>query len=218
MAASNFDNLALNDINDPAAGTSNYVVPQRFTLRASYGNAFFGDNMTRVTMYAFNAQGQPQSYVMGSDALEGAGGFGRHLLYVPTGPSDPNVVFGPEFDTAGFFDWVSREGLSPGLQARNAQHAKWNSRVDLRIDQELPTFIGDSKARLFFKLYNLGNLLNEEWGHVNDAQFFSVQVVDSSVDPVTGQYIFEEFSEDTINDLIEVQSVWEARLGIEFSF
>lgn len=218
VARSNYENLALNDINDPIAGTSNYLVPHRFTLRASYGNAFFGDNITRATMYAYHSEGQPQSYVMGSDDLEGGGFFGRHLLYVPTGASDPNVVFEDSFDQAAFFDWVSREGLSPGLQARNAQHAKWSSRVDFRIDQDLPTFVGDSKARLFLKVYNLGNLINEEWGHVNDAQFFSVQVVESSVDDATGQYVFEEFDEDTVNELIETRSVWEARLGIEFSF
>jgi outer membrane receptor for ferrienterochelin and colicin len=218
VAVSNFDNLATSDINDPVAATSNYVAPHRFTLRASYGNEFFGDYTTRVTMFAFSAEGQPQSYVMGSNDLEGDGFFGRHLLYVPSGPTDANVVFDPGFETDEFFDWVAREGLDPGLQRRNAQHAKWSSRVDLRFDQELPTFIGDSRGRLFVKVYNLGNLLNDDWGKVNDAQFFSVQVVDSSVDPVTGQYVFESFSEDTVNDLLENRTLWEVRLGIEFSF
>jgi outer membrane receptor for ferrienterochelin and colicin len=217
-AGSNFDNLATNDVNNPGSGTSNYVVPDRFTFRASYGTEFFGDYTTRATLFAFSGEGQPQSYVMGSGDLEGDGFFGRHLLYVPTGPTDPNVIFDPGFETAEFFDWVGREGLSPGLQARNAQHADWSSRVDFRIDQELPTFIGDTKAKLFVKVYNLGNLLNDDWGKVNDAQFFSVQVVDSSVDPDTGQYIFESFTEDTVNDLLESRSLWEVRLGIEFSF
>jgi hypothetical protein len=218
VALSNFENLATNDINDPAVATSNYVVPQRFTFSATYSNAFFGDYLTRATMFAFASEGQPQSYVMGSGDLEGDGFFGRHLLYVPSGPSDPNVIFDEDFQTGEFFDWVAREGLSPGLQARNAQHAKWSRRVDMRFDQELPTFFGDTRGRLYLKIYNVGNLINDEWGLVNDAQFFSVQVVDSSVDQDTGQYIFESFSDNSIEDVIESRSLYEIRLGVEFNF
>ncbi len=218
VAGSNFDNLALNDLNDPRPGTSNYVVPHRFTLHASYGREFFGDNTTRFTLRAYSQEGQPQSYVMGSSDLEGGGFFGRHLLYVPSGPNDPNVVFDPAFDQTAFFNWVSREGLSPGLQERNAQHGKWSSRVDFRVTQEFPAFLGDSKGRLYMNIYNLGNLLNDDWGRVNDAQFFSVQVVDSSVDSATGQYVFEEFSDRSIDTVLENRSLYEIRFGIEIDF
>lgn len=217
VAASNFDNLALNDVNDPRPGTSNYVVPNRFTLHASYANEFFGDNTTRVTLRAYSQEGQPQSYVMSSADQEGGGFFGRHLLYVPTGPNDPNVVFDPAFDQAGFFDFVEREGLGPGLQPRNGQHAKWSSRVDFRLSQEFPAFIGDSKGRIYMNVYNLGNLLNDEWGRVNDAQFFSVQVVENSINS-NGQFVFEEFNDRSILDVLENRSLYEIRFGIEIDF
>ena len=87
-AGSNFENLALLDLNDPRPGTSNYVVPHRFTMRARYAHAFFGDYETRFTLYGTSSEGQPGTYVMFSGDLEGDGFFGRHLLYVPTGPSD----------------------------------------------------------------------------------------------------------------------------------
>ncbi|MDZ7769197.1 MAG: carboxypeptidase regulatory-like domain-containing protein [Woeseiaceae bacterium] len=218
VAGSNFENLATNDINDPGPGVSNYVAPHRLTFHASYANEFFGDNETRITMRAFASEGQPQSYVMGSSDLEGGGFFGRHLLYVPTGPTDPNVVFDPGFDTTEFFNWVNREGLGAGLQERNAQHAGWSNRIDLRMDQEFPAFVGDAKGRVFLKVYNLGNMLNDDWGKQVDAQFFSVQVVNSSVDPVTGQYIFESFSDRSVEDLLESRTLWEVRLGVEIDF
>lgn len=218
VAGSNFDNLATNDINNPAAGTSNYVVPQRFTFRASYANEYFGDYTTRFTMFGFASEGQPQSYVMGSSDLEGDGFFGRHLLYVPTDASDPNVVFDPGFDVDGFFNWVDREGLGSGLQERNAHHGKWSTRFDIRVDQEFPAFVGDARGRVFLKVYNIGNLLNDDWGRVNDAKFFSVQVVNSSVDSATGQYIFESFTERTIDEVLENRSLYEIRLGLEIDF
>jgi len=105
VAGSNFDNVALSDINNPGVGNSNWVAPQRFTLRLFYTHTFFGDSPTSISLYGWAHEGQPQSYVMNgynsvtrSGTLEGDGFFGRHLLYVPTGPTDPNVIFDPGFD------------------------------------------------------------------------------------------------------------------------
>ena len=220
VASSNFTNLATNDINDPRAATSNYVVPHRFTFRASYANDFFGDNTTRFTMFGFVQEGQPQSYVMGSAGLEGSDPFfGRHLLYVPTGASDPAVQFEPGFDQAAFFSWADDRGFARGaFVPRNATQAKSTSRVDFRIDQQFPAFIGDSKGKIFVKIYNLGNLLNDDWGRVNDAEFFSQQVVTSNYDSGSGQYVFERFSDRDVNDVLDIRSLYEIRLGIEIDF
>jgi hypothetical protein len=68
------------------------------------------------------------------------------------------------------------------------------------------------------KLYNLGNFLSSDWGIVRDAQFFSRQAVETDVDGTTGQYIFEEFNDTSIVDLVEQRSLWEARLGIDIFF
>lgn len=216
VAGSNFDNLALTDINNPKPGTSNYEVPHRFTLRASYGHQFFGDYTTRFSLFGYTKQGQPQSYSMSGGDLEGDGFFGRHLLYVPDGAADPFIVFAEGFDTAAFMDWVAKEGLKPGMSERNGQHAKWSTRFDLRIDQELP-FFGRSRTRLYAKIYNLGNLLNDSWGHVNDAEFFTQQVVNSSVNEA-GQYVYENFNGGSINQLLENRSLWTVRIGLEVSF
>jgi hypothetical protein len=217
-AGSNFDNVALTDlVNIPAAG-SNWVVPHRLTLRLDYERAFFGDNLTRFTVFGYANEGQPQSYGMGSGDLEGDGFFGRHLLYVPTGDNDPNVIFGPDFETAEFFAWVATEGLAPGVQERNSENAKWSTRWDLRISQEVP-LPGDFIGRAYFKVYNFGNMLNDDWGAVNDAEFFTPVFVDAGVDDVTGQFIFTDFNQGTsINDLIETRSLWEARIGIDIKF
>ncbi|GAG90354.1 unnamed protein product, partial [marine sediment metagenome] len=188
------------------------------TLRASWGHDFWNDLETRITLFAFAKQGQPQSYVMQGTDLEGDGFFGRHLLYVPTGAGDPNIVFAPSFDTAAFMAWVDKEGLKAGMQTRNDQHAKWSNRVDLRIHQDLP-FFGRSKSRLYVKIYNLGNLFNDKWGHVNDAQFFSQQVVNSSVND-EGQYVYNNFNvgSSSINFLQENRSLWDIRVGVEIDF
>ena len=216
VAGSNFGNLALNDIVEPAAATSNYVTPHRFTFRLNYRANYFGDNETRFSLYSFAQEGRPQSYVMGSDGQEGDQRFGRHLLYVPTGIDDANVVFADTFDFAAFDAWRRAEGLGTGLQERNENFADWSYRMDLRVDQEFPIY-GDIKGVGYLKLYNVLNMLNEDWGVQNQPQFFSVQVVDSDVDD-QGRLVFNEFTERPLNDVNEQRSLWEVRLGFQIRF
>lgn len=217
VAVSNFENLATTDINNPRAGTSNYEVPHAFTFRASHGRNWFANAETRVTVHGFIREGQPQSIGMSSDDLEGDGFFGRHLLYVPDGPADPNVVFGPRFPVDEFFSFVDREGLRPGFVPRNSKHADWSTRIDLGIHQDVPTTIGRTTGRIFFRMYNFTNFLNKGWGKVNDAVFFTPVYVESSLNDA-GQYVFEDFEDVGVTDLLENRSLWEARLGFEFRF
>ena len=215
VAASNFDNLALVDLVEPMPGTSNYVSPHRFTARLSYGRDFIAGHETRITALFYGKEGHPQSHVMSSADLEGDGFYGRHLLYVP-GANDPNVVAGPDFDLAAFSAFVEREGYGAGFVGRNANHADWSSRLDLRIDQQLPLLFG-ARARGWIKIYNLLNMIDDELGLQYDGQFFSQQVVTSSLND-RGQYVFERFRDRNITDLLEQRSLWELRLGIQFEF
>ncbi|MDH3351221.1 MAG: carboxypeptidase regulatory-like domain-containing protein [Gammaproteobacteria bacterium] len=215
---SSFENLATNDINNPRAATGNYNVKSRVTVRASFARDFWGDNATRFTLMGYYQTGQPSTYTMFSEDSLQVGESFRHLLYVPDGPSDPNVIFDDEFDQTAFFDWVSERGLKGGkFVRRNSETSKVNSRVDLRIDQEIPLFMDDLKARAFLKIYNFTNMLNDEWGRQYDAEFFSQDVVDVSLDD-SGAYIFEEFNRKGVTDLQEFPSLWEMRLGLEVNF
>ena len=217
VAGSNFDNTALTDINNPRPATSNYVVPHRFTLRASLGREFWEGHETRFTLYAYVGEGQPQSFAMGSVDLEGDGFFGRHLLYVPTGEGDPNVVFADSFQTQAFFDWVGRQGLSPGFIPRNGTNARWSGRVDLGINQDFPIGLKRANGRVYLRMYNLLNFIDDDWGKVYDAFFFTPQVVSSNVNSA-GQYVFTDFDESEVTNLLEIRSLWQARFGIEIRF
>ena len=216
-AGSNFDNVALLDVNNPRSATSNYEVPHRFTGRASFAREFIPGLQTRITFYGYAQQGQAQSFVMGGGSLEGDGFFGRHLLYIPDGAGDPNVVYEDDFDQAGFFAWVDDNGFGPGFTKRNSKNAKWTTRIDMRIEQELPTFIDGTSGRIFFKMYNVGNFLNKKWGTVTDAQFFSQQVVSVDID-AQGRFVYDRFRDRSVNDIKENRSLWEGRIGVEFNF
>jgi len=218
VASSNFDNLAAYTLLDPQPATSNYVSPHRFTARVSYGRDFIPNHETRFTAMFYRKQGQPSSYVMSSNALEGDGFNGRHLLYIPT-LNDPNVVLGPQFDVEAWANFVRDNGFADyagDFVPRNATHAAWSSRMDLRVDQELPLFFG-TRARAYLKIYNVLNLLNDEWGRQYDAQFFNQEVVDMELDS-QGRYVFNEFDFNNVTDLRENASLYEILLGLQFEF
>ena len=216
VAFSNYTNLALLDVNNPRPGTSNYVVPHRFSLRASLGKEFFEGHETRFTLFAYHQEGQPGSFVMDSDELEGGSRNGRHRLYVPTGPSDPNVVFADSFPVQAFFDWVGRVGLGPGFAPRNSTQALWSTRVDIGVHQDFPIF-GKLGGRFYLRMYNLLNFIDDDWGKVYDANFSPQEVVGIDVN-AAGQYVFQSFDERDITDLLEQRSLWTTRFGVELRF
>jgi len=223
-AGSNFDNTSLLDINFPPSASSNYVVPNRFTMVFDYDGQIFGDTLTRFTVFGYVWEGQPQSWGMtGSGScpdtiectgLEGDGFFGRHLLYVPNGANDPNVVYDPGFDQEAFFSWINSNGLAPGFQERNAQNASWSSRFDIRLSQEIPMPVG-LVGRLYLKIFNIGNLLNDDWGTINDAVFFTPEIVEAAVIESTGQFYYDAFNDNPMEEIIVNSSLWEARIGFD---
>jgi hypothetical protein len=218
-AGSSFDNLATNDINNPKAGPSNYVRRNRVTLRADWERAFFGDNLTRVTMIGFYQEGQPNSYTLDSNDVLQEGRSRRHLLYVPDGPNDANVVYGPNFPVAEFLDWVDAKGFKGGqFVSRNSVTTKASSRVDLRIDQEIPLGMSELKGRIYMNIYNFTNMLNDDWGWQYDSEFFSRDVVDVSGLTAEGQYIYEDFGAREPSFRDSFRSLWELRLGIDIDF
>lgn len=223
-AGSNFTAEALLDPNSPGANTSNWVVPQRVTVGLFYEANLFGDNATRFTLQGFYNEGQSQSYVMDSGDFEGDGFNGRHLLYVPTGPNDANVNFrwddrndaNPTMDT-DFWAFIAREGLQPGFQTRNARNTGWSNVWHFSVRQDIP--LGDRMfGNLYFKIKNLGNLLNDDWGKVTDAQFFPQEIIrDTDILP-DGRIQFEEFSDESLQRTYVNPSLWEARFGIDIRF
>jgi hypothetical protein len=182
-----------------------------------YTKEFFKGLTTTIALQGEYKQGQGSSFVMGSSDLEGDGFFGRHLLYVPTGSDDPNVVFGDDFDQEAFFAWAAKNGLGSGYVERNETNARWSNLFNLNITQEVPTFFDGTKGEVFVRIYNFGNLLNDEWGGQYDAQFFSQQVVESDVND-QGQFVFNEFTARDVNDELEVESLWEAYIGLNIRF
>ena len=142
-------------------------------------------------------------------------------MYVPTGVNDPIVTFAPGFDTNAFFSFVDSSGLGKyagGIAERNAFESDWWTKVDLRIEQELPGFMAGHKAKAFFVINNLTNLLNDDWGVMYEARFpQTAPVVDATVN-ADGTYTFNRFISPTPQARVANASLWKMTVGIKYDF
>jgi len=233
VAFSNYVNFSTTDPNHPGLYNSNYEVPHRFTLRAGVDLPIFSSDLfTSFDLFGVASQSRPYSFIFvdGGD-LFGDRLDGRHLLYVPTGADDPNViwdgVFTDPMEIANLMGVISDLGLDKysGMVApRNAFQSDWYTQWDLRIEQELPGLFEGHKAKMFFILDNIGNMINDKWGVIRQAGFpGSVELIEldeSGLGP-NGEYIFTDYNNvtaDSIQSPITKASVWQIRMGVKYEF
>ena len=94
-------------------------------------------------------------------------------MYVPTGPNDPNVEWASQADKSAFFSWLAEPSNSNlasyagQVAPRNAFYAPWQRTLNLHLEQKLPVY-GPATITLFADCFNFGNLLNHNWGIVDD--------------------------------------------------
>jgi outer membrane receptor for ferrienterochelin and colicin len=223
VAFSNYANISVSDPNDPDVARSNYNVRHRFTFRANFRREFFGDNQTKFTLFGRVNEGVPASavYSNAGDLFGDTLDF-RHLIYVPTGPSDPNVIFDPGFDQAAFFAYLSDTGLdryAGGIAARNALTGGWWHKYDIKVEQELPGFGDDHRFAAFVLIENVGNLINDDWGVLKEYGFPRNQsVVQIAENTGSGPYVYQQFFSPAPQGRVSDASLWEIRFGISYDF
>ncbi|MDC0602509.1 TonB-dependent receptor [Aliiglaciecola sp.] len=237
-ATSNYSDFAAYDRQSPRAGTSSYQTEHLFKLRFNWQKELIAGYNTKVSIFATRRTGQPYSYTFsennacvldvggGRCARESRNDDAGHLLYVPSGPSDPlfaSTSFGGDAAAQQeFFNYINDSELAQyrgGIAERNGDNSSWSTIIDLRIQQELPAFNEDHKFMLFFDIENFGNLLNDDWGRVERTRYeYERDVVSASI--VNGQYeYFDLNSEGSINNLeVLSQSVWQMQFGLKYEF
>ena len=175
-ATMNFGMTALRyDPNRPELTYSDYHRPHKFVaqLWSLVGRRWGG---TEMTVLYIGQSGRPYSYVYEDDAngdgYPGPGALAdatNDLLWVPRLPSD---VPGGAFSGLYLHGLVE---LDPCLQrwmgrtmGRNVCYAPWSHRIDMRLTQGVE--VAGTNVRLVADVMNVLNLLNDDWGLVQDVQ------------------------------------------------
>jgi len=237
-ATSNYSDFAAYDRQAPRVGTSNYQVEHLLKIRFNWRKELIAGHETKVSVFATRRSGQPYSYTFAENNAcvldlgrgwcprESRNDDAGHLLYVPSGPSDP--LFSPlSFggDAAAqqeFFDYINNSELAQyagGIAPRNGNNSSWTTLFNVRIQQELPAFDEDHKFRIFLDIENFGNLLNKDWGRIERTRYeYERDVVSATI--TDGQYEYLRLEdEDRITNLeVLSQSVWQIQFGFKYEF
>ena len=179
QATSLYKYAAFDDPNISAYGISNDQIKWQAKFHADFDHAFFGDYKTKISLFGSVQAGRPFSYTMAEVASGRSPSFGTvgntsgYLLYVPTGTNDPKVTYA-DLDANGnsalatsLDNYINGSVLSKyrgQVAPRNIDHSKTRTRLDLHVEQEIPTFIGRSRISVFADVENFLNLLDSKWG------------------------------------------------------
>jgi hypothetical protein len=170
------------DLRNDEATTGSFSRPHRIVIGASY-TAPWKRFPTDLSLTYVGQSGQPYTYI-----AAGAGGRGdlnadgtntNDPIYIPTGPTDPNILFADLTTSSGvvtaadqaaaFNDFISGESCLESqrgqIMERNSCRNPWQTFLDMSIRQSLPTINGHALS-LEIGIFNLLNLLDEDWGVV----------------------------------------------------
>lgn len=232
-ATSNYDVTAAFDRQAPAISTSNFETRHNVTAALSFREEFFGDYATRLGIY-FNArEGRPYSLTFDGGGVfnDSSSGSGNALLYIPTGPNDPNIAPGSEATATALLDYLANSEVgeqcdfTPGQTIeRNSCRNDWFYDLDLRFSQELP-FLGsvtglvDDRIELFADFDNFLNFLDDGANVFRRRGGFqqTVDLVDVGVD-AQGRYILSGFNPDDENFISTSSSIWKVQIGVRYEF
>jgi len=130
-----------------------------------------------------------------------------------------------------FFDWLANNPDLNGYRGQvvpaNQHRAKWINSFDVRISQEFPGFVKEHKGEIALDIMNVGNLINKNWGLIDDYGFFSTRRVANyaGIDPATGKYVYSytgadssSISENNNDKGNTAVSRWSMQLTLKYKF
>ncbi len=168
------------DPNRDYTGTSVYEIKNRFKLEAGFRRKFFGDNESRVSLFAERQDGRAFGFYMNDSQSGRSKVFGvnrtAQMLYVPDFAADTNttdlnvgiVSFATQADLDRFKGYVTRFNLPTGLVAKNTNTNAPTNRLDMQLSQEFPTPFEGHKIIAQLDIRNVLNLINRDWGLVSE--------------------------------------------------
>lgn len=220
-AISNWNGRSVFNPNEEVASRSNYVIRDRLTAAVRYRTFLFGENKTEVGLFYEGRKGKPYSWTFNND-MNGDGINGNDLMYIPSGPGD--VAFVSSADEQQFWDYMAAHPelnkYRGGVADRNGEFSPWVNQFDLRISQELPGFFGDNKFELWLDIQNVGNLINDDWGQIDEIGFpLNRSFVNFVGVDEQGRYVYDFTNPEDFSTRDRIgESRWSAQIGVRYRF
>lgn len=229
------------DPNHAELATSYYEIPHKIMANLSYTLEYAERFATTFGLYYEGRSGQPFNMIYSTNSgfpfdatvvkdknqkdANNDGIYGNDLIYIPTGPTDPNFILtGNNWDALNAFinEFDELSENRGKIMEKNSLRQPWRNQFDLRIAQDIH-IIGTQKIQITLDVINLLNLLNKEWGkaeYIPNGNYELLQF--EGYDKNTGA-LRASFNDKTkkvsemysVNDLA---SRWQIQLGVRYSF
>ena len=210
-----------------SAARSNFMVEHKFITTLDYTTQIFGNNDTRFSLVYVAKSGEPYSVTFdgyddafANDRSDG----GYDAAYIPTGASDPNVVFASESVAETVMAHVNGSGLAGykgQIVPRNAFNSPWIRSLDMRITQDIQVMEGH-KVILYLDITNLLNLIDDDKGIVREYSNRSRQIILDEDNPYDSQGRYNIIGVDPDDGLFvynqDGQSSYQWNLGFKYQF
>jgi hypothetical protein len=218
-------NPVVGDANKDVLSYSKYGDTHRIIGVASkkwnYGNDKWA---TTISTFFEYARGGRFSYTYGGD-LNGDGSGLNDLLYIPTQNEINQMQFSGAGQAEAFNTFIEQDDYLSDHRGEYAERygalSPWRSRVDLKLLQDFNfNFKEGKKQTIQFSvdILNVGNLINSDWGLVQQPN--NVQPLGVSVDPntLTPTYTFNPDLKDTFGYDASLASRWQMQFGLRYIF
>ena len=203
------------------------MVEHKLITGLDYTTQFFGNNDTRFSLVYVAKSGEPYSVTFdgyddafSNDRTDG----GYDAAYIPTGVSDPNVVFSSSSVANAVMAHVNGTGLAQykgEIVPRNAFNSPWIRNLDLRITQDI-NLGNDQKVIIYLDITNLLNLIDDEKGIIKEYSNRSRQIILDEDNPYDSQGRYNTVGVDPDDGLFIQnrygQSSYQWNLGFKYQF
>lgn len=236
-AISNWQYNENKDVNDPRLGTADFERRHRILANLSYTLNYLSRYSTTFSLIYDGRSGTPFSWIYDGNA-NGDTRYDNDLMYVPNS-ADEVVLTSNNWDK--FNNWISDH---PSLNdyrgqvvPRNTAREPWSNYLDLRINQRIETFNGQT-VEITASLFNVLNFLNNEWGIRKGVSYNNYRAV------AFQQYVDQDFIDShpeynlTTDDLAkpvinfdpnnvkesqmysisDLSSRWQLQVGVRYNF
>jgi hypothetical protein len=174
---------------------------------------------TTISTFFEYAKGNRYNYIYGGD-INNDGSSINDLIYIPTATEVQQMNFADPGDAEAYEAFIQQDDYLNDNRGKYADRygalAPWRSRWDLRILQDIN--LGEKHTiQLSLDILNFGNLINSNWGVVQEPTFN--QLLGVSVDENNvPTYNFDQDLNRTFTAATDARSRWQAQFGVRYIF
>ena len=219
-------NPTVGNANNDVLGFSKYGDTHRFIAVVSKSFQYGSKRQWQTTLSSFieYAKGGRYNYTYGGD-INNDGSNINDLIYIPTEEELLQMQFTGPGQADAFNTFIENNDYMKDNRGsyfeRYGALAPWRSTVDLRLLQDYNFKVSENKTntiQLSVDILNFGNLINSDWGIVQEP--FNQQPIGVSIDQSTNEPVYT-FSEDRVDSFAVNTSLisrWRMQVGLRYIF